>query len=158
MIYVFDTSAFITLKHFYPSAFPSLWAGLEKLIRAAHVVSVREVLNELTNYNDADFIQEWAKDHKQIFPTPMQAELLCVKQIFAVAHFQPLISNKALLKGTPVADPFVIASAMARQSVGTVVTQEQLKPTASKIPNVCNHFKVPCLNLEEFMVAQKWAF
>lgn len=158
MIYVFDTSAFITLKNFYPSAFRSLWAGMEKLIDAGELISVREVFNELGNYNDADFIQQWAKDHRAIFATPVQDELLLVQQVLAVPHFQSLIGSKALLKGTPVADPFVIASAMVRKGNGTVVTQEQLKPNAAKIPNVCAHFRVPCMNLESFMTAQKWAF
>ncbi|MGQ0444878.1 MAG: PIN domain-containing protein [Beijerinckiaceae bacterium] len=119
MIYVFDTSAFITLKNFYPSAFRSLWAGMEKLIDAGELISVREVFNELGNYNDADFIQQWAKDHRAIFATPVQDELLLVQQVLAVPHFQSLIGSKALLKGTPVADPFVIASAMVRKGNGT---------------------------------------
>ena len=158
MTYVFDTSAFITLKHFYPSAFPSLWTGLENLIGSGELISVREVLNELGNYNDVDFIQQWAKDHKKIFTTPAQSELLLVQKVLAVPHFQALISGRALLKGTPVADPFVIAAAMALGEDGSVVTQEQMKPNAAKIPNVCDHFKVKCVDLEKFMAAQKWTF
>lgn len=156
MIYVFDTSAFVTLKHFYPSTFPSLWTGLDKLITAGQLVSVREVFNELDDYNEADFIQNWAKQNKKIFATPSREEQELVQKILAVPHFQSLIGSKAILKGTPVADPFVIAAAWARK--GTVVTQEQLKPNAAKIPNVCAHFKVPCINLETFMSNQGWSF
>lgn len=43
MIYVFDTSAFIVLKHFYPRTFPSLWAGLDQLVAHGDLISVREV-------------------------------------------------------------------------------------------------------------------
>jgi hypothetical protein len=60
------------------------------------------------------------------------------------------------MKGEPVADPFVIACVKIK--VGTVVTQEQLKPNAAKIPNVCSHFNVPCIDLERFMQQQGWAF
>ena len=41
---------------------------------------------------------------------------------------------------------------------GTVVTQEKLKPGGAKIPNVCAHFKIPCIDLEGFMHKQNWTF
>lgn len=156
MIYIFDTSAFVTLKHFYPSTFPTLWSGIENLTATGDLVSVREVLNELDAYNDTDLIQVWARNHKKIFLPPTAAEQQFVVQIFSVQHFQALISRKALLKGTPVADPFVIASAKIRN--GTVVTQEQSKPNAAKVPNVCTHFGIPCITLEKFMGDQGWSF
>jgi hypothetical protein len=71
-------------------------------------------------------------------------------------HFQALIGEKQRLMGTPVADPFVIACAKIRQ--GTVVTEERLKPHAAKIPNVCQHVSVPCIDLETFMQKQGWSF
>ena len=64
------------------------------------------MFNELHNYNDADFIQDWAKQHKAVFAKPSNAELLVVQQILAIPHFQVLISNKAILKGTPVDDAY----------------------------------------------------
>jgi len=33
-----------------------------------------------------------------------------------------------------------------------------LKPQAAKIPNVCQHFSVPCMDLETFMQQQGWSF
>jgi hypothetical protein len=77
-------------------------------------------------------------------------------QIFKVKHFQALIGEKQRLKGTPVADAFVIAC--ARRYGGTVVTEERLKPNAAKIPNVCDHFKIGCISLEGFMQQQAWKF
>jgi hypothetical protein len=38
------------------------------------------------------------------------------------------------------------------------VTEEKLKPNAAKIPNVCAHFQIPCINLERFMRDQNWSF
>lgn len=35
---------------------------------------------------------------------------------------------------------------------------EQLKPNAAKIPNICQHFKVPCVDLEDFMEQEDWVF
>lgn len=121
MIYVFDTSSFVVLKNFYPSRFPSVWSGMDRLIEAQRLVSVREVLKELDSYNDQDFIQEWEKAHKPLFLTPGKEELLMVSKIFQVEHFKALISRQNILKGTPVADPFVIAAAHVKK--GIVVTQ-----------------------------------
>ncbi len=156
MIYVFDTGAFIVLKNYYPTAFPTLWERIATAVASGEIVSVREVFNELHNYNDTDFIQDWAKEHKAIFAKPSNDELLIVQQILAIPHFQTLLSTKAILKGTPVADPFVVAAAKHKRA--TVVTQEGLKPNAAKVPNVCQHFDVHCLNLEAFMAQQGWTF
>ena len=61
-----------------------------------------------------------------------------------------------LLKGGLNADPFVIARASVENR--TVVTMEKLKATAAKIPNICCHFGISCLSLEEFMEAENWRF
>ena len=156
MIFVFDTSAFLVLKNFYPATFPSLWTQLDELVSRGTIVSVSEVFNELQNCNDTDFIQDWAKRNKAIFAKPSNEELLFVQRILSTPHFQNLIGQKAILKGKPVADPFVIAAAKIRN--GTVVTEEREKPNAAKIPNVCAHFHIPCLNLETFMKQQGWTF
>ena len=156
MTYVFDTGAFIVLKNFYPAAFPTLWKRIGAFAGDGTLVSVREVFNELHNYNDTDFIQDWAKQHKNIFVKPGNDELLFVQRILAIPHFQTLIGAKQLAKGTPVADPFVIAAAAVKHA--TVVTQEQLKPNAAKVPNICEHFGVPWINLEQFMTQQGWTF
>lgn len=156
MKYVFDTSALIILKNYYPTTFTTLWSRIDKLAQNGTIVSVREVFNELHNYNDVDFIQDWAKRHKAIFGKPSNAEQLVVQLILAIPHFQTLIGNKAILKGTPVADPFVVAAGKVKG--GTVVTQETFKANAAKIPNVCEHFDVPCIDLETFMERQGWAF
>ncbi len=130
MVYVFDTSSFIVLKHYYRPTFESVWLGIEKLVADGLLISTREVFNELQSYNDVDYVQDWAKNFKNIFATPSNDELAFVTKIFQVGHFKALISAKSVLKGTPVADPFVIAAAAVKG--GTVVTQEKLKPNARK--------------------------
>lgn len=156
MRYIFDTSAFIVLKNYYPATFTTLWRHVDKLVVNGTVASVREVFNELLNYNDVDFIQEWAKQHKSVFTKPSNDELLVVQQILADPHFQTLVGAKAILKGTPVADPFVVAAGKIKNA--TVVTQESFKPNAAKVPNACRKLKVPCVNLEDFMAQQGWEF
>lgn len=156
MIYVFDTSSIRSLQHFYPSVFKTIWDGLDGLVKQKNLISTREVWNELGRQNVSADVLAWAKQNKQIFTTPNAAELQFVAQIFQTKHFQNLIGEQQRLKGTPVADPFVIACAKIKG--GTVVTEEQLKPNAAKIPNVCEHFNVPCIDLERFMQQQGWNF
>lgn len=156
MIFIFDTNSFSVFRNYYRSAFPSFWEGIDGLAADGTVRSVREVLNELQNDNRVVFIQKWASEHRAIFATPTQAELEAVTEILAVPHFQAVIDRKALLKGTPVADPFIVASARVYGAV--VITEESMRPNAAKIPNICQHFDVECHNLEWFIEKQGWEF
>ena len=155
MIYVFDTNSLSELNAYYPDIFKSLWNQLDELVAAGEVISTREVYSEL-NRSGLEHAIKWAAANPGLFTVPSVKETAFVATIFKVPHFQMLIDQKAQLRGTPVADPFVIACAYAHQ--GTVVTQEKLKPNAAKIPNVCAHFKVPCIDLKGFMVAHSWSF
>jgi hypothetical protein len=165
MIYVFDTSSIRALQHFYPRVFKKIWADLDSLVQAGDFISTREVFNELERQAVSEEVLNWAKNHKTIFTTPTVDEQKFVAEIFKVKHFQGLIGAQQRLKGTPVADPFVIACAKANG--GTVVTEEgwqrpsQMlipKANAAKIPNVCQHFNILCVDLEGFMHQQGWIF
>ncbi len=157
MIYVFDTSSLIVLfRHFYPERFPSLWEKFEAMIDNKEFISSREVINEINDYAYVDRLTEWANKNKDLFPTPTPDELSFVTDIFAVIHFQNMIRKKEQLQGKPVADPFVIAKAKIVQ--GTVVTQELWKDNSAKLPNVCDHFNIPCIDLENFMEKEDWTF
>ena len=156
MIYVFDSSPLIDLfRHMYPDRFPSLWVNFDALVSEHRIISVLEVRNELVGRGDR--LSDWVKGHRGFFLAPTANELGFVTEIFKVAHFQTLVRRKEQLQGKPVADPFVIAKAQALEQ-GCVVTQEVKKPNAARIPNVCEHFDIPCLNLEAFMAHEEWRF
>ena len=156
MIYIFDSSPLIVLfKHYYPDRFPSLWENFDALILERRIISVREVKRELEGRGDR--LSDWAKDHGKVFSTPTIDELNFVAKIFKIAHFQTLVKKQEQLQGKPVADPFVIAKAKIQEQ-GCVVTLEAKKPNAAKIPNVCEHFGIPCINLEAFMENERWRF
>lgn len=155
-MYVFDSGPFSKLKHYYPSVFKSVWSGLDSLISSGELISTKEVWTELENGDPNKYVHAWLKVRKGIFTVPTAAELAVVTQILAIPHFQSLIGERQRLRGTPVADPFVVAASSIRQA--TVVTEELFKPNAAKIPNVCTHFVIRCLTLEEFMAEQQWAF
>lgn len=156
MIYVFDTSSLSKLKHYYPNVFKSIWVGLDSLVQSGDIISTREVWNEMQLGSPNPHVTAWLTARKHIFTVPQADELKVVAQILAIPHFRTLIGKKQQLNGTPVADPFVIAAAKTRSA--TIVTEEEFKPNAAKIPNVAQHFGVQCMDLEEFMGQQGWSF
>lgn len=155
-LFVFDTSSCRVLRNYYPDRFPTFWTHFEEAISAGGVVSVREVYNELEQQLPGSWLWHWVKRHRQMFVTPTPEETAFVAEILAVPHFDMLVTETQRLKGQPVADPFVIASAKVRG--GTVVTEELKKKHAAKIPNVCEHFQIPCVNMEGFLVQNSWQF
>jgi len=155
MIYVFDTSPLITLfTYYYKSRFPTLWEKFDKILSEQKIVSTRENLREIETQNQD--LYNWANDHIELFEIPTADEALFIRQIYNNKHFQHNLEHQKLLYGGNIADPFVIAKAKAIS--GTVVTNEQFKPNAAKIPNICNHFNISCINLEEFMEQENWTF
>lgn len=156
MIYVFDnTPLSLLFKNFYPSVFKTLWAQFDALVDEGRIVSTREVLREIQD-GPVSGIHAWVKKNGQVFPTPTAAEGEFLSQIFSVPHFQQNIELQKLLKGGKHADAFVVAKAATVK--GSVVTLESHKPNAAKIPNICEHFKLPCLTLHQFMEAERWQF
>ena len=156
MTYIFDTSPLSQLfGAYYRSRFPTLWEQFDELVRQRRVISTREVGREIDNGPIKNLI-EWKRQHPQLFPPPTAAEGNFVRRIFEVTHFQDNIGKKKMLRGGTNADPFVVARAGVLQ--GTAVTMERTVPGGAKIGNMCARFSVPCMSLEEFMVAEGWRF
>lgn len=156
MTYVFDTSPFSALfKSYYPSVFKTLWSQFDGLVAAGQIVSTREVKREIDN-SSIDLMRTWADQNPHLFPSPNSDEGAFLTQIFAVPHFQGNIEQQKISKGGIHADAFVIARASCCS--GTVVTLELLKPHAAKIPNICEHFNIPCMSLQEFMENEGWVY
>ena len=156
MVYVFDTSSFIVIGHYYPQQFPNFWKQLNRTVGVGSVISVREVLRELDREISVPHLSDWVEDHKSIFRTPNAAVTEFVGTIFAIPHFQTLVSRKKQSSGGLCADPFIIG--LAKVMNACVVTEEKEKPNAAKIPNVCRHFGVDCTNLQGFMERESWSF
>lgn len=150
--YVIDSNSLIRLGQFYPSRFPTLWEQIEDLIDANRLVSVKECAAEIDSFYKDDSIKTWAAAHSKFFKSPSAAEAAFVADIFKVPHFRSLISQTAMLKGKAVADPFLVAA--AAKSGAIVVTEELEKINAAKVPNVCKHFGVGFMTLEEMMTAE----
>lgn len=155
MTYVIDTSVISALhRNYYRKQFPSLWKRFDIMVADGQLTSTREAYRELEDgLPDA---LAWANSNKPLFPTPTADEARFVVTIFGVKHFQGNIETQKLLRGGKNADPFLIAR--AQYCKGTMLTMEQLKPNAAKIPNICDHFKIPCVDLERFMEIEGWTF
>jgi len=157
MLYIFDNNTLTAIfRHYYRDSFYSFWNLFDKAVINGDILSVREVRNEIRNYSRKDELENWAKTNPDFFKDPTAEELEFITRIYNVPHFFNSINQQKLIKGGPFADPFIIAKAYIEQ--GTVVTMEKLKPNAAKIPNICEHFKIPCIDLEGFLKQNNWSF
>ena len=156
MIYVFDTSAFIDLFRYYDKeVFPTLWENFDELLRSEQIVSVREARREIEIIDDA--LNDWATRHSSLFHAPNEHQTQFIgEKFYSDSDFRGLVKHKKIVKGGPVADPFIIA--FANEISGCVVTQEQKKPDAPRIPNACEKYNIECVNLIGFMRKEKWQF
>ncbi len=156
MTYVFDNSPLSTLfKNYYRRRFPTLWKNFGVLVDNGDIISTREVLREIED-GAVESLRDWAAQNGELFTMPNAEEGAFVARIYAVQHFQQNIELQKILKGGRNADPFVIAKAAVTER--TVVTMEQRHPNAVKIPNICDHFGIPCMTLEDFMETEGWVF
>jgi hypothetical protein len=154
--FVFDSNSIRVVANYYPDHFPTFWTQFGKAVDDGLVKSVREVYNELElTVTDLE-IWKWVKERKAMFHSPSGDETKFVAEIFKVAHFKTLVGKQQTLKGSPVADPFIVAS--AKCCGGCVVTEEAFKKGAAKIPNVCEHFGIPCTNVQGFLKQNGWVF
>jgi Domain of unknown function (DUF4411) len=153
-MYIFDTNVFMAMGHFFPSRFPTIWAKMDELVQNKALRSVREVRREIEINCPFDYIEAWVKKHHSIFLPPTDEEAQIVAEIFKKEQYRGLVRRQKMLKGLPVADPFIIAAAKANKE-GCVVTQESLKPGGARIPTVCDDLKIDCIDLEKFLEQQE---
>jgi len=157
MKYIFDNNTLTGIfRHYYRAAFPSFWIRFDEMVESGDILSVREAHNEIKNYSRKDELQAWAKSNPKFFHDPTPEELEFITEIYRVPHFLNGIGKQKLLAGGPFADPFIIAKAYIER--GTVVTLEKNLPNGAKIPNICSHFKIPCMNLQNFLKENNWSF
>lgn len=136
-----DTCSFIALRNYPRDLFDPLWAFMEELMSAGHLIAPHEVLRELSKQDDEIF--KWAKTQKAAFIDLDGDQGNVLNEVLGVF---PALA--AAMKASPHADPIVVSLALLRsrsdpKSPCTVVTEEKLKGAGShKVPNVCKHFGV----------------
>ncbi len=148
-MYILDTNVFIALGHYYPSRFPTIWERIETLSAEGKLRSVKEVRRELELNSHFEHIQHWVDKHRHIFSAATEEEGRVITEIFSTEQYRGFVKRNNLLKGLPVADPFVIAAGKVYN--GIVVTQESQKVGGARIPAVCAELGVECIDLEKFL-------
>lgn len=155
-MYIVDTNSFNVLGHYYPENFPSLWNHIDLLIKNTKFASVKEVKRELELNFHSEHLESWVKNNSKIFFPPSVDEMILVSEIFMDSTFRNLVKRNNILRGLPVADPFLVAAAKHKKA--SVITEEKYKKNAARIPNVCEKFKVPCINIQTFLKIEKIKF
>ncbi len=147
-MYIFDTNVFHALGVFFPTRFPTIWRKIDELANNHVLQSVREVQREIEINCPFEFIEKWVNTHHDIFLIPNAEESRVLLELFKKEQYRGFVKREKMLKGLPVADPFIIAAAKVHN--GCVVTRESLKHGGARIPTACAELKVDCIDLEEF--------
>ena len=151
--YWLDSNVFIEGKK-GPYGFdiaPHFWNFLDDLINAHRVSCPIMVYDELQNVQDD--LSTWAKERRRtnLFVEPSEAVQRTFQEVITYV-MQQYPDNQSRRRFMNRADPWVIAHAIAQG--GTVVSLEGRAPDTStkvKIPNVCSHFNVTCINTYQML-------
>ena len=153
MPYSVDTSGWLDgwQRHYPSDVFPSLWTKLDGLISSGEIVSSEEVYLELKR--KADDLHDWMQARKHML-VPLDETI----QLQAVALLKELPRLVDTLRGRSKADPFVIATALARGAVA--VTREPLTGRLDKprIPDVCQVKSIRCITFLQMIRELKLTF
>lgn len=154
--YVVDACTIIDLarRKFPQHIFEAVHAKIEELIKQGLLVSPQEVYNELARQRaEVDPTLDWADAHKPIFKDITESQDACLAKIMGdFPNFVKVHSEDF------DADPIIVALAMDRG--WKVVTEETRSKTPQKvkIPDVCSHYDIPCMNMFEFFEDNGWKF
>jgi len=171
MAYWLDADTFITAKNsiYAFEINTSLWAWFDGQLKAKTIMSPERVFREIMAFKKTDLLKQWMATRKSagLCMEPDKKVSQCLNKIADHLYTATIVSKKTRklqprYKAAQVevfgrgADAFVIAHAMA--SNGTVVTFESDKhPDCERIriPDVCAHFDVRCINLRQLLIELK---
>ena len=152
-MFVFDTSALIDMKHWYPmDVFKEIWRKMDLMARNGEIVAPVEVLNEIEKKDDV--LKEWCRAHRNMFVDVDDGMVMAfekVKDEYDENYWETNINQEYW------ADPWVIALALdieiiveGRKEHPVIVTSEN-KTKANRIPTIAKRFGLKSLNVPEFM-------
>lgn len=147
--YCLDANALIEPwnKYYSMKRCPEFWDIIDNLGKDGIVFCPDQVKREIDKIDDG--LKSWISGKPYLIRQETTSVQEHVRKILAT--FSSLIIVGA---DRSMADPWVIAHAMAENAV--VVSKEYVarpnqKSTRVKIPDVCQHFKVPCISDFEFV-------
>lgn len=144
--YCLDTNVFIEAwnKYYSMKLSPGYWDVLDDLAQKGIIFCTQEVKYEIEKVDDK--LTQWIKTRNHFFKEITENVQSCLRNVL---QFERLVDSS---KTRSVADPWVIAHAMAENAV--VVTKEEPTPLLTKrikIPDVCKELKVKCINDFQFL-------
>jgi len=132
-----------------------VWRALEQLIDQDRLIAPVEVLREIKQRDDT--LRDWAKSHKRMFQKNTPDLAVAVQQL--LRRFPKLVDAEA--PTSVEADPFVVALAHLKgkehhfmQVRCVVVTDEKFAPNCTRIPHVCEAYKLPYLTAHQLFVEE----
>ncbi|GAB6066046.1 hypothetical protein JCM9492_11380 [Aquifex pyrophilus] len=155
--YIADLNILRLLKdNYYPEIFKKLWHIVDDMILKGKLLIIEPVYVEITNGSDEDFLTKHLSDLKRNsgwkpaeLPDGIEE---VVKEI--LKKFKGRIAYHR-----NEADPYIVAYAILKNRGDTifnyeyiVLTAEKYKPNGAKIPNMCEEFNIPYINLKEFLI------
>lgn len=156
MKFCLDTNVFIEAwNKYYAIDFAApYWSKLDELARTGVVFATEEVKREIWKTDDE--LRSWLEPREYFFKPIDNLVIECLQTIYKNSDNRRLVDSS---KFRSVADPWVIAHAMAEKA--TVVTKEnyETNPTKRiKIPNVCKTLGVECIDDFELIRRLKLRF
>lgn len=134
--------------YYAPGFCKDYWKCLEELSDRGSIFVTEKVFREIEKRDDELF--KWVKQQKELLVREISKDVESnLQRIYLSERNRRLIDS---IKGRSIADPWVIAHAMAEKA--TVVTKENYESNPTKrikIPNVCEEMGVPWMNDFEFI-------
>jgi len=156
--YCLDANFFVQgwNKYYSPDFCSGYWDIIDSLGKSGRVFIPQEVMNELQRKDDN--LKKWLKDKKHLEHKIDLNVQNCLKKMYNADPSHKLLTNSE--KNRSMADPWVIAHAMAENAI--VVTKEVKDTSPSskkvKIPNVCENMNIECIDDFEFIRRMKLNF
>jgi len=152
MRHLADSSSFIEAKNTYYGfgICPAFWDFIARQNRKGNFASVTRVADELSNHGDD--LSEWVSRQDTTFFLPPDGEVIRARQKISEWASCQNFGTSYVADFVNGADAWLVAHALVHDA--TVVTQEKLvtaESTKIKIPNVCENFEVPCINIFEML-------
>ncbi len=170
-LYIIDSSSLIELQRRYPpDIFPTVWEHIHDLAIAGRLIAPVEVKKELLE--GYDILLQWVTDHDFVFREFDDDFIVKTQEI--LKQF-PRIADSESDK-LYHADPFVVALALTMKERPQqtlikyricVVTNEKGKLIGNpnlhqnnmkKIPDVCTHFGIDCIDHFGMFREENWLF
>ncbi len=159
-MYLLDANTYIQAHnlHYDMEFCPAYWDWLDQQYNVGVLASITGVYDELASKSDS--LSDWVKKRKSHFlpvtTNDIQQQMANIAQYLVDSPGKSPEHIGNFLNG---ADPWLIARASVMSE--TIVTYEKLVTDESKkvkIPNVCKHFNVPCINTYELLRTLKARF